>query len=416
MVNIALLGHGVVGSGVVEVLTQNCESITKRAKERIEIKYILDKREFNDSKFAEKFTKNYSDILNDDDVKIVVEVMGGLSPAYEYVKEALLKGKSVVTSNKELVAEKGHDLLKIANEKNCNFLFEASVGGGIPIILPIHQCLAANEVIEIAGILNGTTNFILTKMIHDNVSFNEALKMAQELGYAERDPSADIDGDDACRKICILASLAYGKHVYPESVHVVGIRDIDIKDVKYAKECDCVIKLIGRVKKLNDGKLEIEVEPMLVRNNSQLAGVEDVFNGILVRGDSTGDVVFYGKGAGKLPTASAVVADIIECIKHFDTRKYLFWDDSDEQYIKDYNEYETSLYVRVSYNSTCTCDCINEIKKQLEVSKFIDLCHSEENEIAFITKKSKFKDINESLKKLENSGIVVLSKIKMGDF
>lgn len=416
MVNIALLGHGVVGSGVVEVLTQNCESITKRAKERIEIKYILDKREFNDSKFAEKFTKNYSDILNDDDVKIVVEVMGGLSPAYEYVKEALLKGKSVVTSNKELVAEKGHDLLKIANEKNCNFLFEASVGGGIPIILPIHQCLAANEVIEIAGILNGTTNFILTKMIHDNVSFNEALKMAQELGYAERDPSADIDGDDACRKICILASLAYGKHVYPESVHVVGIRDIDIKDVKYAKECDCVIKLIGRVKKLNDGKLEIEVEPMLVRNNSQLAGVEDVFNGILVRGDSTGDVVFYGKGAGKLPTASAVVADIIECIKHFDTRKYLFWDDSDEQYIKDYNEYETSLYVRVSYNSTCTCDCINEIKKQLEVSKFIDLCHSEENEIAFITKKSKFKDINESLKNLGNSGIAVLSKIKMGDF
>ena len=252
MVNIALLGHGVVGSGVVEVLTQNCESITKRAKERIEIKYILDKREFNDSKFAEKFTKNYSDILNDDDVKIVVEVMGGLSPAYEYVKEALLKGKSVVTSNKELVAEKGHDLLKIANEKNCNFLFEASVGGGIPIILPIHQCLAANEVIEIAGILNGTTNFILTKMIHDNVSFNEALKMAQELGYAERDPSADIDGDDACRKICILASLAYGKHVYPENVHVVGIRDIDIKDVQYAKECDCVIKLIGRVKKLNE--------------------------------------------------------------------------------------------------------------------------------------------------------------------
>lgn len=416
MVNIALLGHGVVGSGVVEVLTQNCESITKRAKERIEIKYILDKREFNDSQFAGKFTKNYSDILNDDDVKIVVEVMGGLSSAYEYVKEALLKGKSVVTSNKELVAEKGHDLLKIANEKNCNFLFEASVGGGIPIILPIHQCLAANEVIEIAGILNGTTNFILTKMIHDNVSFNEALKMAQELGYAEREPSADIDGDDACRKICILASLAYGKHVYPESVHVVGIRDIDIKDVKYAKECDCVIKLIGRVKKLNDGKLEIEVEPMLVRNNSQLAGVEDVFNGILVRGDSTGDVVFYGKGAGKLPTASAVVADIIECVKHFDTRKYLFWDDSDEQYIKDYNEYETSLYVRVSYNSTCTCDCINEIKKQLEVSKFIDLCHSEENEIAFITKKSKFKNINESLKNLENSGIVVLSKIKMGDF
>lgn len=414
MVSIALLGHGVVGSGVVEVLTHNCESITKRAKEKIEIKYILDKREFKDSPFASKFTKNYNDILNDDDVKIVVEVMGGLSPAYEYVKEALLKGKSVVTSNKELVAEKGYDLLKIANEKNCNFLFEASVGGGIPIVLPIHQCLVANEVIEIAGILNGTTNFILTKMIHDSISFDEALKMAQELGYAERDPSADVDGDDACRKICILASLAYGKHVYPENVHTVGIRNIDLRDVEYAKECDCVIKLIGRVKRLDDGKIEIEVEPMLISNNSQLAGVEDVFNGILVRGDSTGDVVFYGKGAGKLPTASAVVADIIECIKHFNARKYLSWDNSDENYVKDYNEYETSFYVRVNYDGTY--DYVKEIKKQLNISKFIDLYSSKENEIAFITQETRVKDINVSLKNLEDKGITVLSKIKIGDF
>lgn len=414
MVSIALLGHGVVGSGVVEVLTQNCESITKRAKEKIEIKYILDKREFNDSPFADRFTKSYNDILNDDSVKVVVEVMGGLSPAYEYVREALLRGKSVVTSNKELVAEKGYDLLKIAKEKNCNFLFEASVGGGIPIILPIHQCLAANEVIEIAGILNGTTNFILTKMIHDSISFDEALKMAQELGYAERDPSADVDGGDACRKICILASLAYGEHVYPKDVHTIGIRDIDLKDVEYAKECDCVIKLIGRVKKLDDGKLEIEVEPMFISNSSLLAGVEDVFNGILVRGDSTGDVVFYGKGAGKLPTASAVVADIIECIKHFNARKYLYWGNSDKQYVKDYNEYKTSFYIRISYNDTY--NYIEEIKRQLSVSKFIKLYSSEENEIAFVTQEARISDINKSLRNLENKGITVLSKIKIGDF
>lgn len=219
MVQVAVMGHGVVGSGVVEVLTSHAESIAKRAKEEINIKYILDIREFPDSPLADRFTKNFEDILNDEEVKVVAEVMGGVNPAYDFVKRCLQAGKSVVTSNKELVAKKGAELLAIAQEKNANFLFEASVGGGIPIIRPMSQCLAANDVIEIAGILNGTTNFILTKMIREQMPFADALKMAQELGYAERNPKADIEGDDACRKICILASLAYGKHIYPDYVN-----------------------------------------------------------------------------------------------------------------------------------------------------------------------------------------------------
>ena len=235
MVKIAIMGHGTVGSGVVEVLTTHADSITSRAKQEIDIKYILDLREFPDSPLADRFTKSFDDILNDPEILVVVEVMGGLHPAYDYVKSCLEAGKSVVTSNKELVAAKGAELLKIAQEKNLNFLFEASVGGGIPIIRPMSQCLAANDVVEVAGILNGTTNFILTKMINEDMSFEDALALAQKLGYAERNPAADVEGHDACRKICILASLAYGKHVYPDQVHTEGITNISLADVKYAE-------------------------------------------------------------------------------------------------------------------------------------------------------------------------------------
>ena len=346
MVKIAIMGHGTVGSGVVEVLTSHVESITKRAKEEIRIQYILDLRDFPDSPLADRFTKSFDTILQDPEILIVVEVMGGLHPAYDYVKSCLEAGKSVVTSNKELVAAKGAELLKIARDKNVNFLFEASVGGGIPIIRPISQCLAANDVIEIAGILNGTTNFILTKMINEDMSFEDALSLAQQLGYAERNPAADIEGHDACRKICILASLAYGKHVYPDQVHTEGITNISLSDVKYADAWGGVIKLIGEVSKTQDGRLQCIVCPMLIPRDSQLANVDDVFNGIMVRGDATGDVVFYGKGAGKLPTASAVVADVIDCVKHLKARKYLFWEDGGKEYVADYLDKEVSLYVR----------------------------------------------------------------------
>ncbi len=414
MVQVAVMGHGVVGSGVVEVLSQHVESIAKRAKEEIAIKYILDIRDFPDSPFADKFTKNFEDILNDDEVKVVAEVMGGVNPAYDFTKRCLLKGKSVVTSNKELVATKGAELLKIAKENNANYLFEASVGGGIPIIRPISQCLAANDVIEIAGILNGTTNFILTKMIRENMSFADALKMAQTLGYAEKDPTADVEGHDACRKICILASLTYGKHVYPEYVHASGISKIALEDVAYAASWGGVIKLIGQVKRLDDGKLDITVEPMFIEKNSQLANVDDVFNGILVRGDSTGDVVFYGKGAGKLPTASAVVADIIDCVKHLKARKYLYWKDGDGSIVKPYEETVYPIYIRVC----------SELDKQTVLSKVSALfrnarvivkANAPENEFAFATDEMTVAEQTNALSALENDGIQVLSKIRISD-
>ncbi len=334
MIQVAILGHGVVGSGVAEVLRQNHETITHKAGESIEIKRILDLRSFPELPYAALFTTSFDEIVNDPDIRIVVETMGGLHPAYDYVKACLLAGKSVVTSNKELVAACGDELLAIAREHNLNFLFEASVGGGIPIIRPLDQCLAANEVYEIAGILNGTTNFMLTRMVQDHMDFSSALALAQKLGYAERNPAADVEGHDACRKICILASLAFGKHVYPDQVHTEGITELTPDDVRYADAVNCVIKLIGRVRQQGD-KLHCLVAPMLIPKTSLLADVNDVFNGIMVRGNAIGDVVFYGRGAGKLPTASAVVADVIDEVKHLHARKYLFWDHGDPTYVLD---------------------------------------------------------------------------------
>ncbi len=349
MISIAIMGHGVVGSGVAEVLLKNADSIAKKAGDSIEVKRILDLREFPDSPLADRFTKNFDDILNDEDIRIVVETMGGLHPSYEFVKACLENGKSVATSNKELVAAKGDELLRIARENNLNFLFEASVGGGIPILRPLDQCLAANEVYEIAGILNGTTNFMLTKMIEEDMSFEDALALAQQLGYAERDPSADIGGHDAARKICILAALAFGHHVFPEQVHTEGIEHVSLAEVQYAEAMGGVIKLIGRAKKQGDGKIFCMVAPMVVKSEENLlAQVRDVFNGIMVRGDVIGDVMFYGRGAGKLPTASAVVADVIDEVKHMRARKYLYWESGAPDYVLPYTLDETAAMVRVS--------------------------------------------------------------------
>ena len=336
MAKVAVLGHGVVGSGVVELFEKNRHSIEAKAGQKMEVKYILDIRDFDHLPYREKFTKDFRQILEDEEITVVAEVMGGLSPAFDYVKSLLEKGKSVVTSNKELVAAKGAELLRIARENNVNFFFEASVGGGIPIIRPMHQCLAANEISEVAGILNGTTNFILTKMIQEQMGFDEALKLAQQLGYAERNPAADVEGHDTCRKICILASLAYGKHVYPNTVYTEGITALTLEDVAYAEDWGGVIKLIGRAKRLEDGKLTATVFPAFIAKHSQLANIDDVFNGILIRGDATGDVVFYGRGAGKFPTASAVVADMIDAAKANTTSKSLTWEDSTENLVVDF--------------------------------------------------------------------------------
>lgn len=413
MVYVAVMGHGVVGSGVVEVLENHHDSIAKRAKEEINIKYILDIRDFPDSPYADKFTKSFDDILGDEDVRVVAEVMGGVNPAYEFTKKCLLAGKSVVTSNKELVAEKGAELLQIAKDNNVNYLFEASVGGGIPIIRPMSQCLAANEVVEVAGILNGTTNFILTKMIKDNMSFEDALKMAQELGYAERNPAADVEGHDACRKISILASLAYGKHIYPNLVHTQGITNITLEDVAYASSWGGVIKLIGQVKRLGDGRIDITVEPMFIESSSQLAGVDDVFNGILVRGDATGDVVFYGKGAGKLPTASAVVADIIDCVKHLNARKYLYWADGDESLVVPYNETEYPVYFRVEGKERKAA--LDAISKIFPDARIIVRTNAPENEIAFVRASMPVYKQEKAVEELEKLGVTVKSKIRISD-
>lgn len=413
MVQAAVMGYGVVGSGVVEVLTEHKDSIAKRTKEEIGIKYILDIRDFPDSPFQDKFTKSFEDIINDDEVRVVAEVMGGVHPAYEFTRQCLEKGKSVVTSNKELVATKGAELLRIAKENNANYLFEASVGGGIPIIRPMSQCLAANDVIEIAGILNGTTNFILTKMIRDSMSFADALKMAQELGYAERNPAADVEGLDAGRKICILASLAYGKHVYPDYVHTKGITEITLEDVAYAASWGGVIKLIGQVKRLEDGKLDITVEPMFVEKNSQLANVDDVFNGILVRGDSTGDVVFYGKGAGKLPTASAVVADIMDCVKHLGKRKYLDWAEGDGSIVKPYNETEYPVYLRVMGDDRQSA--FEKAQELFSDARVIVRADAPKGEMAFITGEMTVEKQEKAIEAMKEAGYEILSKIRISD-
>ena len=414
MADIAVLGHGVVGSGVLEVLLSHRESIAKRAKEELNVKYILDIREFPDLPYCDRFTKDFDRILNDDSVKIVVEVMGGLEPAFSYVKACLEHGKSVVTSNKELVAAKGAELLAIAQRNNLNFLFEASVGGGIPIIRPISQCLAANEVSEIAGILNGTTNFILTKMIREHMGFEEALELAQQLGYAERDPAADVEGDDACRKICILDSLAFGTHVYPRDVHTEGITHVTLGDVGYAEAWGGVIKLIGEVRTLENGKNQIEVCPMFVSRESQLSSVDDVFNGIMVRGDATGDVVFYGKGAGKLPTASAVVADVIDCVKHFKARKYLFWEDAKPGYVEPYENMVEDVFIRAKGNDS---DAAFEVVEQVfEGAERLIRREEEEGEIGFTVKDVKVKELETRFARLKELGVEPLNHIKISDF
>lgn len=347
MINVAILGYGVVGSGVYEIIRKNEKGITKKTGgQTIRVKYILDLRDFPDHENPALFTKNYDDILNDPEVSIVVEVMGGLKPAYEYSKAALSAGKSVITSNKELVAEYGTELMAIAKEKSVNYLFEASVGGGIPIIRPLNQCLAANRIEEIYGILNGTTNYILTKMNSDGADFADALAEAQRLGYAERNPEADIEGHDARRKIAILASLASGKYVDWKQVETEGITKITRSDVAFAEKYNAVIKLVG-VAKLNEvGQVYIRVSPMLISKEHQFAAVNGVFNAILVKGDSVGDVMFYGRGAGKLPTASAVVADVIDAAKHIHINKLMTWEKVEESFLIDPESVPGRYFVR----------------------------------------------------------------------
>lgn len=377
---VAIMGYGTVGSGVAEVIDTHEDVISKRSGGiELEIAKILDLRDFPGDAHEKELTKDFNEILNDPEIKVVAETMGGINPAYDFTMKLLKAGKSVVTSNKELVAQKGLELLETAKESGTNYLFEASVGGGIPIIRPMSQCLAANHIEGIAGILNGTTNFILTKMIEDDMSFEDALKLAQKNGYAEKDPTADIEGHDACRKVCILASLAFGKHVYPSQVETEGISNITLEDVSYIHSANGVIKLLGQIKYIDENSIAAFVSPAVVYNGSKLASVRDVFNAILVRGDAVGDVCFYGRGAGKLPTASAVVADMVDCAKHIDRRKVFGWGPGEEDYVVDYKtQLEMPFYVRAKLSETEVMSMFNDVK-------FLSRKGQPSDEVAFIT-------------------------------
>lgn len=378
MVNIAVLGYGTVGSGVVEVINTNHEIINKRAGEEINIKYVLDLRDFPGDPVQQILTHDFNDILNDDEVKVVVEVMGGINPAYTFVKQCLAAGKSVATSNKELVASHGPELLAIAKENNVNFLFEASVGGGIPIIRPLNTSITADEVTEITGILNGTTNYILTKMDQEGASYDEVLKQAQELGYAERNPEADVEGGDACRKIAILTSIVYGKHLDYTKIHTEGITKISTEDFKYADALGVSIKLVGTTKKEGD-TLYSFVAPMMLDENHPLSGIHDVFNGIFVHGNVVDDIMFYGRGAGKLPTASAVVSDVVDEVKHMGKNIMASWD-AEPLPIGDFRDAVNRFFVRVSADSITK----EEVQKLFGDVTYVT-AEGIDGELAFIT-------------------------------
>lgn len=350
MINIAVLGYGTVGSGVVEVIRTNHELINKRAGEEIKIKYVLDLREFPGDPVEEILVHDFEQIVNDPEVKIVVEVMGGTGAAYTFTKRALEAGKSVCTSNKALVAQYGPELMEIAKEKKINFLFEASCGGGIPIIRAINGSLTADEIDEVSGILNGTTNYMLDKMITEGADFNTVLKEAQEKGYAEADPTADVEGQDACRKIAILSSLAYGKFLNFENVYTEGITKITPEDMEYAREMGRNIKLLGTSKRVGEDSFYALVAPFLVGKNNPLHSVNGVFNSIFVHGNMLGDAMFYGSGAGKLPTASAVVADVVEASRHLHDTIPVNWSNK-EMTLMDPDSVEGRFFVRVKDTS-----------------------------------------------------------------
>ena len=346
MVKVAVLGYGVVGSGVAEVITGNGAGISKRADDLIELKYILDVRAFPDSPFADKFVNDFAVIEADPEVNVVVETIGGVGAALDFTERALKAGKSVVSSNKELVATHGRRLLDLAAENGVVYLFEASVGGGIPILRPLSVCMAANEIEEICGIVNGTANYIFTRMVQDGIPFEEALKSAQANGYAEQDPTADVEGMDTCRKLCILSSIAYGWHLLPEQVPTKGITKITLADEAYAAAGDYRIKLLGRAIAQEDGSVCPFVEPHFVSLQDPLGGVEDVFNAIKVKGNAVGDVMFYGRGAGKLPTASAVVADVIAAARKLNRSGYQAWQPNRPEAVMGVDQFASPWFVR----------------------------------------------------------------------
>lgn len=402
MINVSVLGYGTVGSGVVEVLHTNSESIAKKVGDTLNVKHILDLRDFPGDPFEEKIVHDFDEIVKDDEVKIVVETMGGVKPAYDFVKVCLEAGKNVCTSNKELVAKHGAELLAIAKEKSVNFFFEASVGGGIPIIRPLNECVTGDVIEEISGILNGTTNYILSKMSSEGSDFDTVLKDAQDKGYAERNPEADVEGYDACRKIAILTSLAYGKQVDYEDIYTEGITKITDVDIKYAKALGASIKIFGSSKNV-DGKVYAKVAPVMINAAHPLYMVNDVFNGIFVKGNMVGDLMFYGSGAGKLPTASAVVGDVVAAAKNLETNVPVIWE-KDKLEIADIKDASQRFFVRLSGDKAANEAKVAEAFGTVQV---VDAGIADE--YAFITEEVKE---GEFAKKAEELGNVV-SRIRV---
>lgn len=402
--DVAVIGYGVVGSGVAEVIRKNGQSIGMRAGEEIRVKKILDIRDFPDSPDRDVITNNPDEVFGDESIGIIVETIGGTRIAYEYTKKAFSLKKHVVTSNKELVAAHGPELLKMAADNGVNYMFEASVGGGIPIIRPLNQCLAANVINGITGILNGTTNYILTQMRKEGKDFSEALRGAQQNGYAEADPSADVEGRDACRKIAILSSIAYNQFVDCANIYTEGISNISLADMLYAESMDYVIKLIAISKRVGD-RIFARVSPAMIGRQHPLANVEDVFNGIVVKGDAIGDAMFYGRGAGKLPTASAVVADIIDIARHIDSGGGSLWERKDYNNIIDIGKSETRYFARVTTRNSE--EARKFILKVFGNVDFVSLQRQElKDELAFVTERAPEGKLAEGVKTLKGIGSI----------
>lgn len=398
MANLAILGYGTVGSGVYEVVKTNQALINKRLGAELNIKYVLDLRDFPGQPVQEVLVHDYEQIVNDPEVDIVAEVMGGIEPAYTFTKRALLAGKSVCTSNKALVAEHGTELMQIAKEKNVNYMIEASCGGGIPIIRPINEALTGDEIEEVTGILNGTTNYILSKMTSEGSDFADVLKEAQEKGYAERNPEADVEGHDAQRKIAILSTLAYGAYLDYKDVYTEGITKITATDIKYAKERGVAIKLLATSKKVGDQYYAM-VSPVMIGSENPLYSVNDVFNAIFVHGNMLGDAMFYGSGAGKLPTASAVVGDIVECAKHLGETVSNNWSDQPIDLISK-DQVENRFFVRVR---------AEEKEKAVEIFGSVEevVAADVAGEYAFVTEK-----MSEAAFEEKAAGLQVISRIR----
>ena len=403
--DIAILGFGVVGAGTAKVLEMNKEEIARRTGTEIYVKHILDLRDFPDSPFADRVTHNADDVFGDKDIKIAVETIGGAKIAYEYTKKALSAGITVVTSNKELVSTHGVELLKIAKENGCQYMFEAAVGGGIPIIRPLYRCLAANKVVRIAGIVNGTTNYILTQMKDNGISLDEAVSQAQQNGYAERNPEADIEGRDACRKIAILSSIAYGRDVRYQKVYTEGISKITAEDMKYANAMGCSIKLLGQSRIVNGG-IYAMVCPTLINVDNPLYSVQGVFNAIFVHGNVLGDAMFYGSGAGSLPTASAVVADVVDCAKHRGDNVMNQWSDEEISLI-DVDEVRGRFFVRVAGSLAGELNNVKEVFGDVEPVSIPGTA----GEFGFITKEMSEREYKEKAAKLPDIITMIRARV-----